>query len=83
MAINCWHPRSECRTQYNKYQNYPVLMIYPTRDSGIQYKGLRTAPYMIRFLNSFLNPIIRINNDEDVTELLLDYDVSTKYLFNT
>ncbi|XP_035744274.1 thioredoxin domain-containing protein 11-like isoform X1 [Vespa mandarinia] len=81
-AINCWHPNSECRAQYNKIQSYPVLILYPARDSGIQYRGIRTAPYMIRFLHAFINPIIRITNKEYVKQLLVTYDAVIVGYFN-
>jgi len=53
-------------------------MLYPSRDSGINYRGIRTAPYMIRFLNALMNPIIRITHKEQLMELLAVYDVSIK-----
>lgn len=81
-AINCWHPNSECRTQYNKIQSYPVLLLYLSRDSGIQYRGIRTAPYMIRFLHAFINPIIRITDKEYVKQLLVIYDAVIVGYFN-
>ncbi|XP_043492101.1 thioredoxin domain-containing protein 11 [Polistes fuscatus] len=81
-AINCWHPNSECRTQYNKIQSYPVLILYPARDSGIQYRGIRTAPYMIRFLHAFINPIIRITNKKSIKQLLVTYDAVIVGYFN-
>lgn len=51
-------------------------MLYPSRDSGINYRGIRTAPYMIRFLDAIMNPIIRIIHKEQLMELLVTYDVS-------
>lgn len=53
-------------------------MLYPSRDSGINYRGIRTAPYMIRFLDALMNPIIRITYKEELMELLVAYDVSNK-----
>ncbi|XP_076235229.1 thioredoxin domain-containing protein 11 [Calliopsis andreniformis] len=81
-AINCWHPSSECRAQYNKIQSYPVLMLYPSRDSGIQYRGIRTFPYMIRFLHAVMNPIVRITHTEHLMELLVNYDAVVVGYFN-
>ncbi|XP_011502270.1 PREDICTED: thioredoxin domain-containing protein 11 [Ceratosolen solmsi marchali] len=82
-AINCWHPGSECRTQYNKIiQSYPVLMIYPSRESGIQYKGIKSAAYMIRFIHSFMNPITRITSNVQLMELLKSYDAVMIGYFN-
>ncbi|EZA61446.1 hypothetical protein DMN91_003951 [Ooceraea biroi] len=81
-AINCWHPDSECRAQYNKIHGYPVLMLYPARDSGINYRGIRTAPYMIRFLDALMNPIIRITHKEQLMELLIAYDAVVVGYFN-
>lgn len=81
-AINCWHPNSECRAQYNKIQSYPVLMLYPSRASGIQYRGIRNASYMIRFLHNVMNPIVRITGAEQLTELLVNYDAVMVGYFN-
>lgn len=81
-AINCWHPDSECRAQYNKIHGYPVLMLYPSRDSGINYRGIRTAPYMIRFLDALMNPIVRITYKEQLMELLVAYDAVVVGYFN-
>ncbi|KZC05729.1 PREDICTED: thioredoxin domain-containing protein 11 [Dufourea novaeangliae] len=80
-AINCWHPSSECRAQY-KIQRYPLLMLYPSRDSGIQYKGIRTSQYMIRFLHAVMNPIVRIIHPEQLIELLVNYDAVVVGYFN-
>ncbi|XP_072763189.1 thioredoxin domain-containing protein 11-like isoform X2 [Anoplolepis gracilipes] len=81
-AINCWHPDSECRAQYNKIHGYPVLMLYPARESGINYRGIRTAPYMINFLDALMNPIVRITNKEQLTELLIANDAVVIGYFN-
>lgn len=53
-------------------------MLYPSRNSGIEYSGIRTWPYMIRFLNRVMNPIVRITHKEQLTDLLVTYDVSMK-----
>ncbi|KAF3422717.1 hypothetical protein E2986_01980 [Frieseomelitta varia] len=81
-AINCWHPNSECKAQYNKIQSYPVLMLYPSRDSGIEYRGIRTWPYMIKFLNTVMNPIVRITHKEQLTDLRVNYDIVVVGYFN-
>ncbi|XP_053997543.1 thioredoxin domain-containing protein 11 [Hylaeus anthracinus] len=81
-AINCWHPNSECRAHYNKIQSYPVLMLYPSRDSGIQYRGIHTLPYMIRFLNAVMNPIVRITHTEQLIDLFVNYDAVVVGYFN-
>ncbi|XP_043282254.1 thioredoxin domain-containing protein 11 [Venturia canescens] len=73
-AINCWHPGSQCRAQYNKIQSYPVLILYPSRDTPIEYRGINTAPYMIRFLESFIHPINRITKREELAQLLVESD---------
>ncbi|XP_043258314.1 thioredoxin domain-containing protein 11 isoform X1 [Colletes gigas] len=81
-AINCWHPSSECRAQYSKIQSYPLLMLYPSRDSGIEYRGIRTWPYMIRFLNAVMNPIVRITHTKQLIELFVNYDAVVVGYFN-
>ncbi|KAL0119644.1 hypothetical protein PUN28_007820 [Cardiocondyla obscurior] len=57
-------------------------MLYPSRDSGIYYRGIRTAPYMIRFLDALVNPIVRITHKEQLMELLVDYDAVVVGYFN-
>ncbi|XP_011310287.1 thioredoxin domain-containing protein 11 [Fopius arisanus] len=69
-AINCWHPGSECRAQYPKIRSYPLLILYPLRGTGVQYKSVPTAPYMLAFLRSYLHPLTRISTEEDLQELL-------------
>lgn len=54
-------------------------MLYPSGDSGIDYRGIRTAPYMIRFLDAIMNPIVRITHKEQLMELLVNYDVSVSW----
>ncbi|XP_011704422.1 PREDICTED: thioredoxin domain-containing protein 11 isoform X2 [Wasmannia auropunctata] len=57
-------------------------MLYPSRESGINYRGIRTAPYMIRFLDALMNPIIRITHEEQLMELLVAYDAVVVGYFN-
>ncbi|XP_017881600.1 thioredoxin domain-containing protein 11 [Ceratina calcarata] len=80
-AINCWHPNSECRAQY-KIPSYPVLMLYPSKKSGVEYRGIRTWPYMIKFLNTVMNPIVRITHKEQLMNLLVNYDAVVVGYFN-
>lgn len=51
-------------------------MLYPSRDSGIEYRGIRTWSYMIKFLNTVMNPIVRITHKEQLTDLRVNYNVS-------
>lgn len=81
-AINCWHPNSECRAEYNKVESYPVLMLYTSRDSAIEYSGIRTWSYMIKFLNTVMNPIVRITHKEQLTDLRVNYDTVVVGYFN-
>lgn len=74
-AINCWHPSSECRAQY-KIQKYPLLILYPSREPGLTYKGIRTSQYMIGFLHAVMNPIVRITHPDQLMELTVNYDVN-------
>ncbi|KAK9708828.1 Thioredoxin [Popillia japonica] len=61
-AVNCWQPNGECRSHYNKVYNWPVMIAYPAHGRGIQYNGPKTALHMIRFLNAFIEPVVRVNN---------------------
>ncbi|XP_063995594.1 thioredoxin domain-containing protein 11 [Diachasmimorpha longicaudata] len=81
-AINCWHPGSECRAQYPKIQSYPVLILYPLRGTGVQYRGISTAPYMMRFLDNYLHPLTRISSQEELTPLLIANEIVLVGFFN-
>ncbi|GJQ80005.1 hypothetical protein Trydic_g9478 [Trypoxylus dichotomus] len=61
-AVNCWQPNGECRSHYNKVYTWPVLIAYPAHGRGIQYNGPKTALHMMRFLNSFMEPLVRVSN---------------------
>lgn len=76
-AINCWQPHSECRQQFSRVQQFPVLIVYTQENKGIQYKGIREADHMIRFLQYVLHPLERITRPADVLRLMSVYDVST------
>nr|XP_031832989.1 thioredoxin domain-containing protein 11 [Nomia melanderi] len=80
-AINCWHPSSECRAQY-KIQKYPLLILYPSRESGLTYKGIRTSQYMIGFLHAVMNPIVRITHPDQLMDLTVNYDAVVVGFFN-
>ena len=78
-AINCWQPHSECRQQFSRVQQFPVLIVYTQNNKGIQYKGIREAAHMIRFLRYVLHPLERITSPADVTALMSTYDVSINF----
>ena len=78
-AINCWQPHSECRQQFSRVQHFPVLIVYTQNNKGIQYKGIREAAHMIRFLRDVLHPLERITSPADVTALMSTYDVSINF----
>ncbi|XP_012271941.1 thioredoxin domain-containing protein 11 [Orussus abietinus] len=87
VAINCWHPGSQCRQATAKKQNikilaYPVLMLYLSTDSNFKYKGIPTAPYMIRFLAAVLKPVHRLTNKNQLVQLFLDHDAVLLGFFN-
>ncbi|KAL1494146.1 hypothetical protein ABEB36_009791 [Hypothenemus hampei] len=70
-AVNCWHPASDCRTQYSKVYNFrwPVLIAYPSYGRGIQYNGPISAHYISRFLYKLMKPVERLIN-----ETVLNFD---------
>ncbi|XP_018323145.1 thioredoxin domain-containing protein 11 isoform X2 [Agrilus planipennis] len=73
-AVNCWQPGSECRRQYSKVYNWPVLIAYPTVGKGIQYKGPKAAPYMMRFLMQLMQPFVRVTTTEEIVQLMATHD---------
>lgn len=81
-AINCWQPHSECRQQFSRVQQFPVLIVYTQNNKGIQYEGIREAAHMIRFLRYVLHPLERITSPADVTTLMSTYDAVVVGCFN-
>lgn len=81
-AINCWQPHSECRQQFSRVQQFPVLIVYTQQNKGIQYKGIREAAHMIRFLQYVLHPLERITKPADVLRLMSVYDAVVVGCFN-
>lgn len=81
-AVNCWQPGSECKSQYSKVYNWPVLIAYPTHTRGIQYNGPHDTFHFIRFLNAISRPLIRVTSHEEVDSLIASYDVCNKGTVN-
>ncbi|KAJ9585352.1 hypothetical protein L9F63_002849 [Diploptera punctata] len=81
-AINCWQPHSECKQQFNKVQQFPVLIVYTQHNKGIQYKGIREATHMIRFLQFFLRPLEQIRTHDDLINLMTTHDAVVVGFFN-
>lgn len=73
-AINCWQPQSECKLQFSNIQQYPVIILYIQHSKGIQYKGIKDANNLIRFIKTALNPLHRIHSWDDLFKLLAEYD---------
>lgn len=63
VAVNCWQPHGECRTQYNKVYKWPVLIAYLPHGRGVQYNGPISAPHIIEFLNKVCHPITHLSNE--------------------
>ena len=83
-AVNCWHPTGECRRHFAKVQQFPVLIAYPAlRGKGVQYRGIRKAAHMARFLQIALRPLERVEAASDVLSLMASHDVRalTYYTF--
>lgn len=74
-AINCWQPGSECRNQYSKISQWPILMAYQRNGFGIQYqKNLWTEGALTKFINSLMNPFERLTAPEDLMEMMISRD---------
>lgn len=74
-AINCWQPGGECRLQYSKIKAWPVLMAYlPKNGLGVLYNGIWERDPMMRFVNSFLAPLKRLNDPEDLLQTMTGHD---------
>lgn len=82
-AVNCWQPGSECKNQYSKVYNWPVLIAYPIHTRGIQYNGPYNTYHFIRFLNAISRPVIRVTSEEEVNLLIASYDVSKGIFLQT
>lgn len=74
-AINCWQPGSECRHQYSKISQWPILMAYQRNGFGIQYqKNLWTDGALTKFVNSLINPFERLITPEDLMDMMTARD---------
>lgn len=73
-AINCWQPDGECRQQYKKVMSWPVLMAYSQNNVAIPYNGQWTESALIRFVYMLLRPLKRINQPEDLLEMIHNHD---------
>lgn len=60
-----------------------MLIAYPAlRGKGVQYRGIRKAPHMARFLRTALRPLSRVEASSDVLSLMASHDVSLLNLRN-
>lgn len=74
-AINCWQPGGECSLQYSKIKAWPVLMAYlPKNGLGVLYNGPWERDPMMRFVNSFLKPLKRLNDPDDLLQEMTAHD---------
>ncbi|RZF46737.1 hypothetical protein LSTR_LSTR002600 [Laodelphax striatellus] len=75
-AINCWQPGSECRSQASKIPivTYPEFIAYPLYGSPVGYTGQRLGGHMIRFIDTLLHPVHRIDTLEDLHQLQVRHD---------
>ncbi|KAK7077199.1 hypothetical protein SK128_004047 [Halocaridina rubra] len=77
-AINCWHPRSECRLKY-KIKNFPALVLHVRAPSGLEtkamgYAGPKDAGHIIRFLSKTLQPLTHVSNHADLARLQMEHN---------
>lgn len=54
-------------------------MAYPSHGRGIQYKGIKKAEHMIKFLRNVMQPMLRIIDSAERFQYKALYDVSIKY----
>lgn len=73
-AINCWQPDGECRQQYKKVMQWPVLMAYNQNKVAIPYNGQWTEHALARFIYLMLKPIQRIQRPEDLLAKIHNHD---------
>lgn len=76
-AINCWHPRSECRTKY-KIRSFPAIIIHVRSANGLEtramaYGGPKDAGHIIRFLSRTLRPLSHVTSHADLARLQMEY----------
>ncbi|XP_049854183.1 thioredoxin domain-containing protein 11 isoform X2 [Schistocerca gregaria] len=81
-AINCWQPRSECRQYFTKLVHFPVFIAYTQHGKGIQYRGPKHAANMARFLTNVIRPLVRIEQPNDLQDLLAHHDAVVVGYFN-
>lgn len=81
-AINCWQPMGECRQQFSKIQHFPVVIAYTQHTKGIQYKGVKDANHMIKFIQSILRPLSRVEHPSDLINMMSSHDAVVLGLFD-
>ena len=51
-AVNCWFPASDCAKEFGNKSlatPFPVVIFYPGKLNGVQYRGVLTAERIIRW----------------------------------
>lgn len=57
-------------------ERYPQLVAYVGLEKAVEYKGPQKSDYMIKFLDSIIHPIVRLNSIIDLSNLRYLHDVS-------
>lgn len=75
VAVNCWHPGSECRRK-SRFVRYPVISFYHTRLREFRYKGVLTAEHLVHFVEQLLRPYIHLRSTNEFATFLGNSDNS-------
>lgn len=73
-AINCWQPGGECRHQYAKILEWPVVMAYLQNGLAVPYNGKWTRSAVTKFVTALIRPIKRVSKTEELLDLMTIHD---------
>ncbi|XP_017782736.1 PREDICTED: thioredoxin domain-containing protein 11 [Nicrophorus vespilloides] len=76
IGINCWLPGSTCKRHFVNaiYGKWPIFFVYLNSGKVIEYNGPKRSAYMISFLESIINPYVRVESIEDVLPLFVKHE---------
>ncbi|KAF6020775.1 hypothetical protein EB796_020931 [Bugula neritina] len=82
VAVNCWHPSSQCKSKY-KFYSFPAFFVYASgMNMGFAFTGIERAHYFVRFMQSLLNPITHISNASQLINFVSNQESSLVGYFN-
>lgn len=73
-AVNCWQPGGECRGQYPKIHEWPVVMAYYQTGLAVPYTGRWSTASLVTFVRALQRPVQRIHDDDSLLRLMMSHE---------